>query len=108
MSRFIAVLLSWLGLGVIITEILNNSNLFDFRLKVYFVLGPILLIFLFSELILKHFKNRARSSKADENKYKRIITTYHLFLGLIGLCFLISIPFLWWGVIKKLAMLVNQ
>jgi len=108
MSRLIAGLIAWLGLGVIITEILNNFNLFDFRLKVHFVAGPILLIFLLSQLILKHFENKANSSIDDENKYQRIINIYYLFLGLIGLCFLLSIPFLWWGVIKKLAISANE
>ena len=96
MSRLIAGVIAWFGLGVIITEILNNFNLFDFRLKVHFVAVPILLIFLLSELVKNYFK------------HQRIITIYNLFLGLIGLIFLLSIPFLWWGVIKKLSMLANE
>ena len=108
MSRFIAGLAGWFGLGVIITEILNNFNLFNFRLKVHFVVGPILLVFLLSELVLKKIENNANLFTNDGNKYKRIINIYYLFLGLIGLCFLLSIPFLWWGVIKKLAMSANE
>ena len=44
MSRLIAGLIGWFGLGVIITEIPNNFNLFNFRLKVHFVAVPIVLI----------------------------------------------------------------
>ena len=84
MSRLIADLTGWFGLGVIITEIPYNFNLFNFRLKVHFVAVPIVLIFLLSELILKHFKNKANSSIDDENKSQRIITTYSLFVGMKG------------------------
>ena len=103
MGRLITGLLALFGLSVIITGAVNNFSLFDFRLKVHFVAVPILLIFLFSELVIKNFQKKANYSADDKNKYQRVITIYNLFLGLIGLIFLLSIPFLWWGVIKKLA-----
>ena len=108
MSRLIAGLLAWFGLSVIITEAVNNFSWFDFRLKVHFAAVPVLLIFLLSELVIKNFQKKANSSAEDKNNHQRIITIYNLFIGLIGLIFLLSIPFLWWGVIKKLAMLANE
>ncbi len=101
MSRLVIGFLAWFGLSVIITEAINNFSIFDFRLKVHFVAVPILLIFLLSELVIKNFQKKANSSADDKNMHQRIITIYNLFLGLIGLIFLLSIPFLWWGVIKK-------
>jgi hypothetical protein len=103
MLRVIAGLFAWVGLGVIITEIINNSNLFAFRFKVPFVAAAISLIFLLYQLMLKHFKKKANSSIEDEIRYRRVITLYRLFVWIIGLCCLLGIPFLWWGVIKKLA-----
>jgi hypothetical protein len=108
MSRLITGLLTWFGLSVIITEVVNNFSSLDFRLKVHFVAIPVLLIFLLSELVINNFQNKANSSAVGKNKHQRIITVYNLFLGLDGLIFLLSIPFLWWGVIKKLSMIANE
>jgi len=96
------------GFGVIAAEILNNFNLFNFKIEVYFLAVPISLIFLVSELLLRHFEIKASSSVSDEIKYQRVKNYYYLFLSGIGFFLLISIPFLWWGAIKKLARLANE
>ena len=107
-SRLIAGLLAWFGLSVIYTEIINNFNLLGFKLKFYYVAIPVLVIFLFSELLINIYQSRANFLPDQINKRQPILTAYNLILGLIGLIFLVSIPFLWWGVIKKLAMVASQ
>ena len=108
MHRLILGVIAWFGLGVIIAEIINTVGLFEFRLKVLFVAGPITTLYLISQFALKHFERKADVSKHAEKWHRKFKTYYHVMLCVIGLCFLFSIPFLWWGVIKKLAMVANE
>jgi len=94
--------------GVIYAEILNGLKLFDFRVNVYIFAGSILLIFLFSELILKHFETRASISNQDEIKFKKIKDYYYLCLAFLGFILLVAVPFVWWGAIKRLADIANK
>jgi len=94
--------------GVIYAEILNEFKLFDFRVNVYVFAGSISLIFLFSELILKHFETRASLSDQDKTKFKKIKDYYYLCLAFIGFILLVAIPFIWWGAIKRLADIANE
>ena len=108
MARLIVGLIAWFGLGVIIAEIINTTGLFGFRLKVLFVAGPIAILYLISQIALKYFERKAEEYSHAATWHRKIKTYYHLMLCIIGLCFLVSIPFLWWGVIKKLAMAANE
>ena len=72
MIRIIVCMIFFFIFGVIYAEILNEFKFFDFRVNVYIFAGSISLIFLFSELILKHFETRASLSNQDEIKFKKI------------------------------------
>lgn len=100
MLRLIAGTLGWAGLGIIIAEVLNNLEMFQFKLNLLHALLPAA-VFLFTELLIKQMVLKKRI--AADGKYARVRRFYQWILGLIGLIFLISIPFLWWEVIKKLA-----
>jgi len=93
--------------GVIYAEILNEFKLFNSRVNVYIFAGSISLIFLFSELIIKHFETRASSSNQEEIKFKKIKDYYYICLAFLGFILLIALPFIWWGTIKKLADIAN-
>jgi hypothetical protein len=80
--------------GVIYAEILNGLKLFEFRVNVYLFAGSISLIFLFSELILKHFETRASISNQDEIKFKKIKDYYYRCLAFLGFILLVALPFL--------------
>ena len=94
--------------GVIYAEILNGLKLFEFRVNVYLFAGSISLIFLFSELILKHFETRASISNQDEIKFKKIKDYYYRCLAFLGFILLVALPFIWWGTIKRLADMANK
>ena len=94
--------------GVIYAEILNKFKLFDFRVNVYIFAGSISLIFLFSELILKHFETRASLSNQDEIKFKKIKQYFYICLGFLGIILLVAVPFIWWGAIKRLAGIAKE
>ena len=100
MLRLIAGTLGWAGLGIIIAEVFNNLEMFQFKLNLWHALLPAG-IFLFTELLIKRMVLKKRL--AADGKYARVRRIYQWILGLIGFIFLISIPFLWWEVIKKLA-----
>lgn len=108
MSRVIIGLLAWFGLGVIIAEIVNNCNFLDFKLKALFVAVPISLTYLLFQLILSHYESKDNHCAKGTIQRRRVTTAYHTILLVIGLCCLASIPFLWWGVIKRIAASANQ
>ena len=108
MVRLIAGFIGWFGLGVIIAEALNNYNLFTFRLNAMAVAGSLAFTYVSFQMVLKGFAKRADTSAGDDKTYRKIRTIYQVVLAIIGLGGLISIPFLWWGVIKRLAMSANE
>ncbi len=108
MIRIIVCMIGVFVFGVIYAEILNELKLFDFRVNEYLFAGSISLIFLFSELILKHFETRASMSNQDEIKFKKIKDFYYICLAFLGFILLIAAPFIWWGAIKRLADMANK
>ena len=101
-------LIGFFVFGVIYAEILNGLKLFEFRVNVYLFAGSISLIFLFSELILKHFETRASISNQDEIKFKKIKDYYYRCLAFLGFILLVALPFIWWGTIKRFADMANK
>lgn len=108
MIRIIVCMIGVFVFGVIYAEILNELKLFDFRVNEYLFAGSISFIFLFSELILKHFETRASMSNQDEIKFKKIKDFYYICLAFLGFILLIAAPFIWWGAIKRLADMANK
>lgn len=108
MIRIIVCLIGFFIFGVIYAEILNEFKLFDFRVNVYIFSGSLSLIFLFSELILKHFETRASLSNQDEIKFRKIKGYYYICIAFLGFILLVAMPFIWWGAIKRLADIANE
>jgi len=108
MPRLIAGVTGCFGCGVIIAEVLKGFGLFESRWSILIVAVPMALAFLFWELTTNYFEDKRKTSLNAEIKYQRIISIYHLALCVIAFCLLLSIPFLWWGAIKRLAMSANE
>ena len=107
MFQFLIGIIALFGFGVILAEVLNNFNLFNFKLEVYIFAGSITLTFLSIKVIIKVYREKAKFSIENKKKYNQILDVANIFLVLIALLGLISLPFLWWGIIKKLAMTAN-
>lgn len=108
MIRIIVSVIGFFVFGVIYAEILNGLDLFEFRVNVYLFAASISLIFLFSELILKHFEKRATISNQDESKFEKIKDYYYVCLAVLVFILMIALPFIWWGTIKRLAEMANK
>jgi hypothetical protein len=108
MIHIIVCIIGFFVFGVIYAEILNGLELFEFRVNVYLFAGSISVIFVCSELILKHFEARASISNQDETKFKRIKDFYYICLAFLGFILLVAVPFIWWGTIKRLAEMANE
>jgi len=108
MIRLIACGLGLAGFGVIIAEVINNANLLEHRLQPYAVVMVILVIYAVHELLEARIKKKSTSPVGLDRKDKFFIVVYDVIYGLIGILMLLGIPYLWWGVIKKLAMLANK
>ena len=89
--------------GVLYAEILNGLNILYFKMNVYLFAGLVSLIFLVSELILKHFETEAKMSSIGRIKLQKAKDIYYIGLSILGFVLLILIPFVWWGAIKTLA-----
>lgn len=108
MARLIFYIIGVFVFGVIYTEILNGLKLFDFSIPVYGFAGFISLVFLFLESIMKYFEARSSRSDADEARYRKFRDYCYKWLALLGFVLLIALPFIWWGAIKRLAVMAEQ
>ena len=108
MIRIIVCMIGIFVFGVIYAEILNEFKLFGFRVNAYLFAGSISLIFLFSELILKHYERGASKSSQDDIKFRKIKDFYYISLALLGFILLVAAPVIWWGTIKRLAHMANE
>ena len=103
MGKFIAGLAGWLGLGIIIIEVMNSSRLFEFRLNPYWLTLLIVMVYCASFWISK-IANRDPEAASSHHAFWQNLNLFFKWLyGLIGLIAVLSIPYLWWLVIKKLA-----
>jgi hypothetical protein len=99
MLRLFAGTLGWVGLGIIVAGVINNYGFFDFKLTLPHALTPAG-VYLAFEIALRTQSSSSNRAAAAPTPISKI---YQWILGLVGLLFLISLPFLWWEVIKKLA-----
>ncbi len=108
MGKFFAGLVGWSGLGIIITEILNSAQLFEFRLNPYWLTLLIIMLYCASIWISKQ-ANREPDTTSSYQAFWRNLNSFNKWLyGLIGLIAILSIPYLWWLVIKKLSGLAAE
>ena len=99
-----AGIIGWAGFGVIVVEVVNHSEILNFRLDVPLAVIAILILYLLYEFTLLRIRAGRKLDPDSPNLFTRIGKGYKFLIGLAGLCVLITIPFLWWGVIKRLAM----
>ena len=99
--RLIAGIIGLTGLGVIVTEVINSLQWFGFRLPPVVVAILILFFYVGYEFFTLQFDQR--KFPAMTPRLHRLNQWYHFVIGLIGFLFLLSIPFLWWEVIKRLS-----
>jgi cell division protein FtsX len=108
MIRLIACGLGLAGFGVIIAEVINNAQFLGIKVKPYIVVIAFLAIFTVYELFIKRIKQKYISFAELKRKDKIVFTLYNLIYGIIGVLIFLGIPYLWWGVIKKLARMAND
>ena len=104
MTRLVAGVIGWAGFGVIVVEVVNHAGILGFRLNMPLMVIAILILYLLYEFTLLQVQAARKLDPDSQTLFIRVGKGYMFLLGLAGLCFLISIPFVWWGVIKQLAM----
>jgi hypothetical protein len=105
MVRLLVGISAFFWLGVVIAEVVRQSELLTTIGSPFFWGAVTALLFVAAEFMLLYIRC---SAKRTGTEAKQVATAYHLFLGLICLILLAAIPFLWWGVIKELARLPTR
>jgi len=103
MFRNLICTIGFFVFGVLYAEILNGLDIFNFKMNVYLFAGLVSLIFLMSEVVLKHLETEAKKSSIGETKLQKAKDIYYIGLGILGFVLLFLMPFVWWGAIKTLA-----
>ena len=89
------------GLGVIVAEVLKKWQFIDSGASNLWAVGPILVLFLAHEALRS--TRLGLKTKLSPQGYKALSITLKILLLIAFLAVLISIPFLWYGVIEELA-----
>ncbi len=109
MVRFLIGGTAWFGFSIILVEMINNFNLFSFQLNALGSAVLLTLVYLGFDASYLFFQKKAEATnEADRTRYQTIVKQYRIILGVIGLILVVSIPFIWWGVIKKLAGMAQE
>ena len=108
MLRIIVCTIAFFLFGVLYAEIINSFDLIRFMLNPYVFGAIVSSVFLFSEILLRRFEERAGLSNQDQERFEKIRRIYYLGLSVIGVILFIMLPFVWWGAIKKLAESANK
>ena len=108
MLRIIVCTIAFFLFGVLYAEIINSFDLIRFMLNPYVFGAIVSSVFLFSEILLRRFEERAGLSNQDHMRFGKIRHIYYIGLSIIGFILLAMVPFVWWGTIKKLAESANK
>ena len=100
--------LAWFGFGVIAGEMFNRFELVAYKINVMGVSVSLTILFLASEVILHHFKQKAAESEAARTRYQTVLKHYRIIVGGLGVLVFFVIPFVWWKVIERLANLAGD
>ena len=106
--RFIGCTIGLLIFGVIYGEILNALSFFAFKVNVYLFAFSIAFTFSLMDIIFNHFEEKASISNKDYGRFEKIKTYYYIFFSFLGFILLVAVPFVWWGAIKRLAIMANE
>lgn len=108
MARSLIGILTMFGLGVIVGETINNFEWFGQRLIPYRVGLTIAAAYGIAQLVLYKLRTNAEGSQENGSRYKRALGIYHAVMIAACVAVALSIPFIWWGVIKRLAAAASQ
>ena len=89
------------GFGVIVAEVLKKWQIVDSGTSNLWTVGPILALFLAREALRS--TRLGLQAKLSPQSYKALSIVLKILLLIASLAVLISIPFLWYGVIEELA-----
>lgn len=92
------------SLGVIVAEVINNAGWLTFRVPIAHVVLPLLAVYLLYELAIRIIGQRTDRREPVGKAARALLGTTRLIYLVLGVIALLSIPLLWWGVIKRLAM----
>ena len=107
MIRIIVGGIAWFGFGIILAEIMNNFGFLNLDLEPVYIAGFLAFVFLSFKLTLGYYEQKSGLSKEEKAKYKKLFQVYEILIMILGVLFSILIPFLWFGVIRKLAAIAN-
>lgn len=108
MLRMIVCTIAFFVFGVLYAEIINSLDFTRYKLNPYIFGAIVSTVFLVSEMLLKHFEDRAGISNQDRVRFEKIKQIYYIGLSILALTLLVMVPFIWWGAIKKLAESANK
>jgi len=108
MPRLIVGMMMWFGMGIVVAEVLRNFGFDPFHLTPAALAAAFSLLFLFSDRLLHHLKNGSRGSGDPEGAYRKTVDLFEYLKFILTVLILLFIPFLWWGVIRKLAVIANE
>ena len=104
----IAAVLGIISLGVIVAEVINNTTWLPIRLQPLQIVLPSVALYLLYEWTIRAIRRKAdRGESAGKAARVLLGTTRSIYL-ILGIIALLSIPLLWWGVIKRLAALAGE
>ena len=97
--RFISCLIGLSGFGVIVAEVLKKWQLINKSLSFVWIIVPILILFVVTEVTNSPYIRN--NSKLSPNILNITAVILNIILITIGILAIISIPFLWFGVIEE-------
>ena len=86
-----------LGLGCILTAMVNKAAWVGFKFSHIEILAPMTAFYALGRFWL------CRPAKDDSAATASFKKLYRIVLGIVALALLALLPFLWWGVIRELA-----
>ena len=104
----IAGIIGIISLGVIVAEVINNTSWLPVRLQPVQIVLPAVALYLLYELVIRAVRQKTdRGESAGKTARVLLGTTRSIYL-ILGIVALLSIPLLWWGVMKRLAALAGK
>ena len=101
MGPFIARAVMWLVFGFLIANIINEFKVFNATVPWYAVMSPVMLLFGLQEAILKRLEIKRRALTDADIQESKTFKLLYILVWIFVICLLLSIPLVWWGVIKK-------
>ncbi|MEJ2727239.1 MAG: hypothetical protein P8185_01800 [Deltaproteobacteria bacterium] len=101
MTSFIARAVLWLIFAFFVIDVINESKVFSVPVPWYSVMGPVMLLFGLQEAVLKRLEIKRKSSTDPELAQSKWFKIFYVAMWIFVIGLLISIPLVWWGVIKK-------